>query len=193
MYIRLERWNNRRNSGMAEMKRLVRLVERSVGGRYRLPRPSHNASPSRIVPFARDTGGEARRGETRVHKNSMREGGWWAREEAGIKLAKRGRERERREGKRRRTREAKKERKETRAQRDSPCSIETKGGSGRMPIVFSPLGSYADAGEVKKKRKKKERGTDPECHPRISIYIYISPRLEKFQSIFTILFINMLA
>lgn len=75
MYIRLERWNNRRNSGMAEMKRLVRLVERSVGGRYRLPRPSHNASPSRIVPFARDTGGEARRGETRVHKNSMREGG----------------------------------------------------------------------------------------------------------------------
>lgn len=84
------------------------------------------------------------------------------------------RERERREGKRRRTREAKKERKETRAQRDSPCSIETKGGSGRMPIVFSPLGSYADAGEVKKKRKKKERGTDPECHPRISIYIYLA-------------------
>lgn len=52
---------------------------------WRLPRPSHNASPSCIVPLheTRGAGGEARRDETRatgVHKNSMREG-WWAREE----------------------------------------------------------------------------------------------------------------
>lgn len=120
--------------------------------------------PELHCAVARDTrheAREARRDETRatgVHKNSMREG-WWAREEAGIKLAKRERE-GRGEGKRRRTREGKKERKETRAQRDSPCSIETRGeGSGRMPIVFSPLGSYAAAGEKKKEKERMRNGS----------------------------------
>lgn len=73
--------------------------------------------------------------------------------ERGMELARRGGG----GGKRRRTREGKKERKETRAQRDSPCSIEAKGGSGRMPIVFSPLGSYGAARE--KEKEKKERGS----------------------------------
>lgn len=77
----------------------------------------------------------------------------------GRVVGERGMELARREGggKRRRTREGKKERKETRAQRDSPCSIEAKGGSGRMPIVFSPLGFYGAARE--KEKEKKERGS----------------------------------
>ena len=89
--------------------------------------------PELHCAVARDTrheAREARRDETRatgVHKNSMREG-WWAREEAGIKLAKRERE--------------------------------GRGeGSGRMPIVFSPLGSYAAAGEKKKEKERMRNGS----------------------------------